>query len=133
MHLVTRSHTLHEHVILLTVIASDSEPRVPEAQRVELTVLSHGFFRVVVRIGFSEPAPVQAVLEQIAAEHHLPFGADDVTYFLARVNLVAGRSGDMSAFTEGIYAFLLRNSVSADRYFGLPPTQVIEIGTQIDL
>ena len=133
VHLVKRSHTLHEHVILLTVLASDSEPRVAEDKRVELTMLSRGFIRVVIHIGFTEQPSVHLVLQQIAADHQLPFGDDNVTYFLARLNLIGGPGGEMSAFSEGLYSFLLRNSVTADRYFGLPPKQVIEIGTQIDL
>jgi len=133
MHLVSRSHTLHEHVILLTVQASDTEPRIAPADRVALTELGNGFMRVLIRTGFSELPQVHDVLERIAAEHGLPFGPDDVTYFLARLNLLGGDSGEMGAFTETIYSFLQRNAVSADRYFGLPPGQVIEIGTQIDL
>jgi KUP system potassium uptake protein len=133
MHLVSRSHTLHEHVILLTVKASDTEPRIAEADRVEFTELGNGFVRVVIHTGFSEQPQVHDVLEQIAKDHDLPFGPDEVTYFLARLNLLGGESGEMGVVTETIYSFLQRNSVSADRYFGLPPAQVIEIGTQIDL
>ena len=133
MHLIERSHTLHEHVILLTVKPSDTEPRVQEADRVRLTVLGNGFLRVVINTGFSEQPLVHATLEQIAAEQGLPFGDADVTYFLARLNLIGGGGGQMGAITETIYAFLVRNSVTADRTFDLPPKQVIEIGTQIDL
>ncbi|MEP6863557.1 MAG: KUP/HAK/KT family potassium transporter [Deltaproteobacteria bacterium] len=133
MHLVSRSHTLHEHVILLTVKASDTEPRIADSERVEFSELGNGFMRVVIHTGFSEQPRVHDVLEQIAKDHGLPFGADQVTYFLARLNLLGGPSGEMGVVTETIYSFLQRNSVSADRYFGLPPAQVIEIGTQIDL
>ncbi|MEO6776226.1 MAG: KUP/HAK/KT family potassium transporter [Kofleriaceae bacterium] len=133
MHLVARSHTLHEHVILLTVKASDTEPRIAAADRVELSDLGNGFLRVVIHCGFSEQPQVHEVLERIAAEHGLPFGPDDVTYFLARLNLLGGDAGAMGAVSESIYSFLQRNAVSADRYFGLPPAQVIEIGTQLDL
>jgi KUP system potassium uptake protein len=48
MHLITRSHTLHEHVVLLTVHHSDTEPRIAEADRIEATVLPKGFLRVVI-------------------------------------------------------------------------------------
>jgi KUP system potassium uptake protein len=133
MHLITRSHTLHEHVVLLTVQHSETEPRIAEADRIEATVLPKGFLRVVIHSGFSELPNVHDTLERIAIEHGLPFGPDEVTYFLARLNLLGGKTGDMGAFTEGLYSFLQRNSVTADRYFGLPPQQVVEIGTQIDL
>jgi KUP system potassium uptake protein len=73
------------------------------------------------------------VLGQCAAAHALPFGKDEVSYFVARLNLLAGPAGEMGQLAETIYRFLERNSVSADRYFDLPPSQVIEIGAQIDL
>ena len=133
VHLVERSHTLHEHVILLTVRPSDSEPRIPPEDRVKVTELTHGFLRVVIHTGFSEQPEVHSVIERIAKEHDLPFGDDDVTYFLARLNLIGGGGGEMGATAESFYGFLVRNAVSADRAFGLPPKQVIEIGTQIDL
>ncbi len=133
VHLLERCHTLHEHVILLTVQASDSEPRIPEESRVEIAELGRGFLRVLVRAGFSEQPQIHDVLAQIAKRRDLPFGPDDVTYFLARMNLLATGAGQMGALTEGVYSFLQRNSVTADRYFGLPPEQVIEIGTQLDL
>ncbi len=133
MHLLDRSHTLHEHVILLTVKTSDTDPQVLAADHVELTELGQGFLRVVINTGFSEQPLVHDTLERIAAEHGFPFGDRDVTYFLARLNLLATGEGQMGTFTETIYAFLVRNSVTADRYFGLPSAQVVEIGTQIDL
>ena len=133
MHLIERSHTLHEHVILLTVEPSDTEPRIAESDRVTLTELTNGFLRVVIHTGFSEQPHVHSTLKQIALDHGLPFGMADVTYFLARLNLLGGGGGEMGAVAESIYGFLVRNSVTADRFFGLPPQQVIEIGTQIDL
>lgn len=133
IHLVSRSHTLHEHVILLTVKPSDTQPRIADHERTHFIELGKGFIRVVIHTGFSEHPRVHQALAQIAAERGLPFGVDDVTYFLARINLLGGASGKMGAVSETIYSFLQRNSVSADRYFGLPPAQVIEIGTQIDL
>ncbi|HEY0250557.1 MAG TPA: KUP/HAK/KT family potassium transporter, partial [Kofleriaceae bacterium] len=133
MHLLERSHTLHEHVVLLTVKISETDPQVAPEHRVEVTPLGSGFLRVVINTGFSEAPRVHETLEQIAAERGLPFGDADVSYFLARLNLLSGGGGEMGAITEGIYAFLVRNSVTADRYFKLPSAQVVEIGTQIDL
>jgi K+ transporter len=35
--------------------------------------------------------------------------------------------------SEGLFAFLYRNAKSATHQFCIPPTHVVEIGTQIDL
>jgi KUP system potassium uptake protein len=39
----------------------------------------------------------------------------------------------MGEIEETLFAFLSRNSRPATSHFKLPPNQVIEIGTQIDL
>jgi KUP system potassium uptake protein len=39
----------------------------------------------------------------------------------------------MGTLSESLFAFLSRNSKSATSYFKIPPEQVVELGTQIDL
>jgi KUP system potassium uptake protein len=39
----------------------------------------------------------------------------------------------MPRMQQAVFAFLSRNARNATDYFGLPPEQVIELGTQIDL
>jgi K+ transporter len=39
----------------------------------------------------------------------------------------------LGRFAEGIYAFMQRNAVAADRAFQIPPKQVIEVGIQLDV
>ncbi|HEY8073384.1 MAG TPA: potassium transporter Kup, partial [Labilithrix sp.] len=58
---------------------------------------------------------------------------DDVTYFVGRETILALPGGKMGEWEEGLFAFLSRNSRPATSYFRLPPDQVVEIGTQIDL
>lgn len=41
--------------------------------------------------------------------------------------------GKMGRVAEGIFAFLERNARATDRYFSIPPAQVVEFGTRIDL
>ena len=55
------------------------------------------------------------------------------TYYLGRETLLAEATGQMGVVTEGLFAFLQKNAVTADRDFGIPPAQVIEIGIQLDL
>jgi len=47
--------------------------------------------------------------------------------------MLAGPGGQMGEIEETLFAFLTRNSRPATSHFKLPPNQVIEIGTQIDL
>jgi K+ transporter len=39
----------------------------------------------------------------------------------------------MGRIAETVFGYLQRNAVAADRHFGIPPSQVVEIGTQVDL
>jgi len=132
IHHVERSRALQSTVILLTVQTAN-EPTVPAAERVAVTALDDGFWRIVVRFGFMEEPNVAPVLHQAVGQHHIPFPPGEVTYYLGRENFVASSKGQMGALAESIFAFLQRNAVAADRYFGLPHRQVVEIGTQMDL
>jgi KUP system potassium uptake protein len=133
MRLVERGRALHESIILLTVVNSDTEAEVPEARRAELTSLGHGFYRVIVRIGFMEQPSVHAILQRVTFEHGVRFVEAEVTYYLGRETLLAGGEGRMGRIAETVFGYLQRNAVAADRHFGIPPRQVVEIGTQVDL
>jgi KUP system potassium uptake protein len=129
---VERSRSLHQTVILVTVRTAGS-PTVPEEQRFDVEQLPDGYWRVVMRFGFMETPAVVPVLERAAASASIPFVRNEVTYYLGRENLLASERGAMGAITESLFAFLHRNTLAADRLFGLPPRQVMELGTQMDL
>jgi KUP system potassium uptake protein len=132
MHFVERIRVLPETVLLLTVI-TDTTPAVPYDQRFELTALGEGVYRLVVRYGFMEHPDVPAVVGEACARHKLHIDLRDATYYLGRDSLLATRAGKMGRFSETLFAYLARNAVAADRHFGIPPRQVVEIGLQIDL
>jgi KUP system potassium uptake protein len=132
VHHVERSRALQQTVVLLTIqIAGD--PAVAPESRYSVTPLEDGFHRVIVRFGFMEEPNVMPILEQAVSEAGIPFGPRDVTYYLGRENFVASSKGHMGALSESIFAFLQKNAVAADRFFGLPHRHVVEIGTQMDL
>jgi KUP system potassium uptake protein len=132
VHFVERIGVLPETVILLTVV-TESVPEVPVAERWQVTPLGDGFVRVEVRYGFMEtpnvPLAVAASCNVVGANVQ----PDEITYFLGRQNLLAGKGGRMGRIEETLFSFLQRNAVTADRYFQIPPRQVIEIGVQLDL
>jgi KUP system potassium uptake protein len=73
------------------------------------------------------------VLRRVAQQYALPFADTEVTYYLGRETILNTGSGKMNKVAESLYSYLQRNAVAADRSFGIPPAQVVEIGTQIDL
>jgi KUP system potassium uptake protein len=132
MRLAERSRTLNETIFLLTVHHAD-DAMIPEHKRVDYTALGHGYHRVMIHAGYMEHPSVHDILKRVAAEHDIPFDDARVTYYLGRETILATNEGRMGALAETIYAYLQRNAVVADRHFGIPPAQVVEIGTQIDL
>ena len=132
VHHVERSRVLQETVILVTVLTANL-PLVPEAERFTVSRSEEGFHRVVINYGFMEEPQVPQVLEAAVHQAQIPFPGTEVTYYLGRESFVASRRGRMGVVAESIFAFLQRNAIAADRYFGLPYRQVVEIGTQMDL
>jgi len=132
VHHVERSRALQQTVILLTIKVS-GEPIVAEEDRFHVEHLDDGFHRIVVRFGFMEEPNVLPVLLRAVQEARIPFSEREVTYYLGRENFVASSKGHMGAVAENIFAFLQRNAIAADRFFGLPHRHVVEIGTQMDL
>lgn len=132
VHHVERSRALQETVVLLTIQIA-GEPYLSGETRYKVVHLEGGFHRIVVRFGFMEEPNVLPILELAVRESNIPFGDRDVTYYLGRENFVASSRGHMGVVAETIFAFLQKNAVAADRFFGLPHRHVVEIGTQMDL
>ncbi len=128
---VERNRSLHEHVIFLTVKTAD----VPyyDGGRVVTGELPFGMRRVVLHYGFMEQPNVPAALRQYCASCGVPFDDKDTTYYLGREIILATNEGVMGSVAEGVFAYLQRNTGRADRHFRIPPAQVVEIGSQIDL
>jgi KUP system potassium uptake protein len=131
-HHVRHNKSLHENVVLLTVI-TERIPRVGLAQRVQVKELEAGFYRVVIRSGFMQDTHVPALLRYAVGARKLPVDLKDITYYLGRETLLATEAGQMKRLAEGVFGFMMRNASSATAFFKLPPEHVVELGIQIDL
>jgi KUP system potassium uptake protein len=132
-HHARRIHVLSENVVLLTVVFEHA-PFVGEGARLEVERLDRGFVRVTARYGFMQHPNIPELLAQAKVAHDLArLDLAGATYFLGRETFLATARGKMGPLSEGIFAFLSRNARSATAYFAIPPEQVVEIGTQIDL
>jgi KUP system potassium uptake protein len=128
---VERVRMLHEQVIVLT-IKTARRPFVPRGERTEYEVLGNGFHRVTATCGFMQNPNVPRLLAE-AKDKGLPCDLVDPTYFLGRETILGLPGGRMGQIEETFFAVLSRNARHAGQYFGLPPEQVVEIGTQVDL
>ena len=132
LHFVERCRSLHDNVILLSVTTED-RARIATAERYEVQDLGHGFWRVGLHFGFMEHPRVAEALDSAIESEHLPIDLQELTYYVGHETLTGVGSNKMGRAAEMIYGYLQRNAVDVESTFCLPPRQVIEIGTQIDL
>ncbi len=132
VHHAQRIRVLPEHVLLFTV-AMEHVPFVDPDRRLEVLSIGSGFHRVIAHCGFMEQPDVPSLVGAAQGRLGIPGDPGDVTYYLGRETFLATSEGKMGAWSESVFAFLSRNSQPATMYFGIPPDQVVELGTQIDL
>ncbi len=95
------NRAVHSRVVFLTILAADV-PTVAAGERVLVTPLADGFWRVVARYGFTEEPDIPALL-LLAGAHGLEFRAAETTYFFGRETIISscrewlGGANDCSA------------------------------------
>jgi KUP system potassium uptake protein len=125
------NHVLHERVVLLTVIIRDV-PWVAPRQRLEITELEHGFYRMIVYFGFMDQPDVSQALEQ-SASHGLELDPLQTWFLLSRATIVPTPGEGMAMWRERMFAAMARNARTAGDYFNIPSDRVIELGTKIEI
>jgi len=126
-----RDHVLRERVILLTSV-TEEVPRVPALQRLEIEPLEQGFVRIVLHYGFMQNPNVPAAL-RLCERFGFALDLDHVTYWAGHESLVpSDRFPGMLMWRKKLFAFMSRNAPRATALFRLPPSQVVEMGTQVE-
>ena len=133
LHNLAHNKVVHERVVFLTVHVEEV-PWVPPAERVQITPLEHGCYRILIRFGFKDQPDVPAALE-LCRERGLEFRTLETSFFLSREKVIpSAREGDgMALWRERLFAAIARNAGSVVDYFNLPTNRVIELGTQVEI
>lgn len=131
LHHFKHNRTLHQRIVLLS-IASEKRPEVNDQERLEISDLGQGFYRVVAHFGFIETPRISRVLGLCRA-HGLVLDPLSTTFMLGRETLLPSGRSHMARWRKRLYGFLARNAPSATAYFDIPPNRVIELGAQIEL
>ena len=131
LHNLKHNKVLHQRVVLLTA-TTEEIPHVDDAARTGVEPLGHGFYRVIVRYGFTEDPDIPEALSMIDPGE-LEFRPAETTYFLSRETLIATKAPGMAIWRERLFAWMTRNATGAAAFFRLPPNRVVELGAQIEL
>jgi KUP system potassium uptake protein len=124
-------HSVNERVLLVSVITTDT-PYVAEPERREVHDLGHGFHRVVLHHGYMEEVDVPRQLDGLSVDGGVVDPAT-LTYVLGRESVIPSPLHTMALWRERLFALMLRAAAPASRFFRLPPDQVVEVGTQVEI
>ena len=131
IHNLAHNKVLHEKVVFLTVTTEDV-PHLPPAQRVTVKGIGKGFHSVVARYGFTEDPDIVEVLAACKVQQ-LDIPIEGTTFFLGRETVIASERPGMALWRERVFAFMTRNALRATAFFKIPPNQVFEVGSQVEL
>ena len=133
LHNLNHNKVLHERVVFLTAEVTE-EPWVEFQDRLKLSKLGNGCWRMNVRYGFMDEPDISRSFE-IAATLGLEFDMMTTSFFLSRETVVpvASLSSGMAFWRERLFSMMARNAGNAADYFKLPTNRVIELGTKVEI
>jgi KUP system potassium uptake protein len=131
---VKHNHVLHQRVVLVTVLIEEA-PRIAPEDRAEIIEVVEGITRVILHYGFMQYPTIYEGLRLACQQGKLP-GIDltDITYYIGRETIIPSHDvAGMALWRETVFAFLQRNAERSAAFFGVPPRQVVEFGTEIEI
>jgi KUP system potassium uptake protein len=131
LHNLKHNKVLHRTNVILSVIFRDV-PRIAPEESVQVEPLAEGFWRVRVNYGFGDAPDVPAALA-LCKTQGLDINLFETSYFLSRETLVPASGGAMAPWRERVFAILFRNAGSVVDFFRIPPHNVIELGSRIQI
>jgi KUP system potassium uptake protein len=131
LHNLKHNRVLHERVLLTTVVTRD-EPYVPEAERLAVEPLGHGFHRITVTYGFMQDPDVPGALARAPLDG-APLDMMAVSFFVGRNNIVRADRCSLPRWQEKLFIRLSRMSAGAASFFRIPPNKVVELGARITI
>jgi KUP system potassium uptake protein len=130
--LVRHTGVLYEKVILVTVII-EQVSKVSQEERLELTQLEEGFFRVIIHYGFMQTPNVPSELAN-CTQFGLDLKLDEIHYIIGQVDMLAGRKQHgMAYWRDRLFVWMARNTEDATVSYHIPSSQVMAVGLQIGI
>jgi len=133
-HHLKHNRVLHERLLLVSMITTDA-PRVDPEQRVKLIPIGAGMTRVLLHFGFMEHPDVMAGLKLACRDPALSdIDPERITFYSRRIMVVpSGRVPGMAVWRERLFAAMHLNANLPAAYFGVPASQVVEVGLEVEI
>ncbi|MBV8935716.1 MAG: KUP/HAK/KT family potassium transporter [Alphaproteobacteria bacterium] len=133
-HHLRHNRVLHERLLLMSIVTTDA-PRVDPEQRVKLVPVGAGMTRVLLHFGFMEHPDVMAGLRLACREPALRrIDPEQITFYSRRIMVVpSGRVPGMAVWRERLFAAMHLNANLPAAYFGVPTSQVVEVGLEVEI
>jgi KUP system potassium uptake protein len=133
-HHLRHNRVLHERMLLVSATTSDA-PRVDPDKRVELIPVGVGIMRVLLHFGFMEHPDVMAGLKLACRDPALSgIDPERITFYSRRIMVVpSGRVPGMAVWRERLFAAMHLNANLPAAYFGVPTSQVVEVGLEVEI
>ena len=129
MHNLKHNKVLHERVVLLNV-RNETTPRVPAANRYEMSSLSPDFMLVTLHFGYMEQPHIPRALAAMR-KAGLKFDIMTTSFFLGRRTLKTAPNSGMPQWQDKLFIAMTKQAASAPDFFNLPSDRVVELGAQM--
>jgi KUP system potassium uptake protein len=131
IHNLHHNRVLHQPLAILSLV-TERRPYVPLDERLEFKRLDQNMYRLVAHYGFKQKHNVPNILDQ-CRQYDVDFTGPETTFFLGHLVFdVTGNRG-LSRWRKRLFAWMAKNARDASKYFGIPATQVIEIGSRLEI
>lgn len=131
IHNMKHNKVLHENVMLLT-IKTKEVPTVHTDERIKIRELAPNFHRVRAYFGFMEKPNIYLILKA-CQEAGLHFPLEYTTFVLGRETIVTKEKSFFKSWRQRLFSLMSRNAERPMAFFSIPPQNVIEVGTQIEI
>jgi len=131
LHNLKHNKVMHTNIAYLNFRTREI-PRVPNDQKVEVTKLGSGFYKIIAYYGFMEDPRIEHIFS-LAKGKGLDFDPDRISYFLGREKLTISKKPGMWRWRIKLFSFMSRNALEASDFFKIPGSQIIELGVTLEI
>ncbi len=130
--LMRHTGVLHETIIIVTVVI---EPiaKMDRDERIELTALDAGFYRLTLHYGFMQRPNIPSELAE-CRKLGLDVDLDQIHYIIGHVDLLAGHKQEgMALWRDRLFTRMASNTEDATASYQIPIAQVMKVGLQVGI